>query len=83
MIRGKLVIGLLMIAGVSLSSCNRRSESDAPAMANFGSDTGRPEDRFGKGFGEKFRADPNSQPKPVEKSDMPPVSMTTDPLPIE
>jgi hypothetical protein len=73
---------LLLIAGVSLSACSK-PESDTLALNTSGADSGRPEDRFGKGFGEKFRADANSEPKEVEENDVPPVSLTTEPLPVD
>jgi hypothetical protein len=68
---------------VSLSACGKNSDdSDTLTVESSGIDTGRPEDRFGKGFGEKFRADPNSEPANVTDGELAPVSDTTEPIPI-
>lgn len=79
---GRLPIGLLLIVGVSLSACSK-SESDTLTVESSGADSGRPEDRFGNGFGEKFRADPNSEPKDVNENDVASVSFNTEPLPVD
>lgn len=42
----------------------------------------RMEDQFGKGFAEKFRADPNSEPANLQDDDVKPVSMTAEPVPV-
>lgn len=75
-----ILVGLIF-AGASLSSCNK-SESDALVL-EARADSGRVEDKFGKGFGEAFRADPNSEPVNVSEGDMKPVSHTAEPEPIE
>ncbi len=82
MIRLKACIGLIL-AGVLLSSCNNKSDSEAPFAADVGGQTARPEDKFGQGFGEAFRADPNSEPANVSSSDVKPVSDTAEPEPID
>lgn len=78
---GRLLVGLLVVAGVSLSACgkNERSDLDLPQSA---STDGRVEDQFGKEFGEAFRADPNSQPANVTGNGVIPVSLDTEPVPI-
>ncbi len=79
---GRLLVRLLLIAGVSLSACSK-SESDTLTIEPSGVDSGQPEDRFGKGFGEKYRADPNSEPKEVNEADVTPESLTTEPLAVD
>lgn len=80
MSRLTILVGLIF-AGASLSSCNKNSDSDALVL-DARADTGRVEDKFGKGFGEAFRADPNSEPANVSANDVNPVSFTTEPEPI-
>ncbi len=82
MIRPKSAIGLVLV-GVLLSSCNNRSDSEAPSAADAGEQSARQEDKFGQGFGEAFRADPNSEPANVSDSDVEPVSDTAEPEPID
>lgn len=77
----RLSAGLAVVAGVSLSACGQKRDGD-PLVLNAKSDTGRVEDQFGDGFGEAFRADPNSVPRNVVDSDVKPVSLTTEPVPI-
>lgn len=79
---GRLIIGLLLIAGVSLSACSK-TESDTLVLNDSGVEASRLEDRFGNGFGEKFRADPNSEPEDVKENDVAPVSLNTEPVPVE
>jgi hypothetical protein len=84
MIKSELLVGLIIIAaGASLSACHKARESDASASLNFGTGSDRPEDQFGKGFGEKFRADPKSKPTNVQDDDVNPVSLTAEPIPIK
>lgn len=82
MIRTKACTALIL-AGVLLSSCNNKSDSEAPFAADVGGETANQEDKFGKGFGEAFRADPNSEPANVSQSDVEAVSYTADPEPID
>ena len=79
---GWMLLGLVVI-GSSLSACGKAGDDDTLTVAASGEDSGRPEDRFGKGFGEKFRADPNSEPAPVREGDVPPISFTAEPLPVD
>ncbi|MBA3525711.1 MAG: hypothetical protein H0T82_02160 [Sphingomonas sp.] len=81
MSRLTILVGLV-IAGASLSSCNKNSDSDALVLDARADESGRAEDKFGKGFGEAFRADPNSEPANVSANDVNPVSFTTEPEPI-
>ena len=73
----------MIVAGASLSACHKAAKSDASASLDFGNASDHPEDQFGKGFGEKFRADPNSKPTNVQDTDVNPVSMTAEPVPIK
>lgn len=83
MIPSRLTIGLLLIAGASLSSCSGKEEGDAFASSNLSAAIDRSDAPFGKGFEKKFRADPNSDPTEVKNDDLAPVSFTTEPVPID
>ncbi len=78
-----VVFGLILLAGASLTACGRTNGSDAPANDSFASTSTAQEDRFGKGFGKAFRADPNSEPANVVEGDVIPVSDTAEPLPVD
>ena len=75
-----LLIGLILLAGASLSACNRTSESDVLANDPLAVGSTAKEDQFGKGFGKVFRADPNSEPANVARDDVLPVSSTAEPV---
>ncbi len=77
----RLCAGLVVVAGVSLSACSQKGDDD-PLVIDARAESGRVEDKFGEGFGEAFRANPNSEPRSVVDSDVKPVSMTTEPVPI-
>ena len=83
MIRPKLVFGLVLLAGASLSACSKKSGSDAQATDPFAAAGSPHEDRFGKGFGKAHRASPNAEPTNVSEDDMIPVSLTTEPQQID
>jgi hypothetical protein len=72
-----------MLIATSLSACHRQSGSDVSDKDPFAASKARPEDRFGKGFGEAFRADPKSEPKQVKPGDVHPVSTTAEPMPVD
>ena len=74
-----LLIGLLL-SGASLSACHRASESDALHNDPFAVRSIAKGDKFGKGFGKAFRADPNSEPLNVTRDDVIPVSQTAEPV---
>lgn len=68
----------------SFSSCSDKSESDAFADSNLAGSVGeRSDEGFGKGFEEMSRADPNSEPANVSENDLAPVSLTTEPAPLD
>ena len=76
------ILGLVLIAGGSLSACNKKSESD-PLRIEPGRDSGSTDSKFGKEFGSAFNADPNSEPRNVQDGDLAPESLTTEPVAID
>lgn len=76
------MLGLILIAGGSLSACNKKSGNE-PLTVEPGRDSGAIDSKFGKGFGTAFNADPNSEPRNVQDSDVAPVSLTTEPVAID
>ncbi|MEO7411171.1 MAG: hypothetical protein ABIU10_07620 [Sphingomicrobium sp.] len=72
----------MLLAGLSLSACGK-AETDDLTLPQNSKASGRMEDQFGKEFGEAFRADPNSTPANVSESDVVPVSLDTEPVPID
>ncbi len=72
----------MLLGAASLAACGKNADSDL-TVAESRSAGGRVEDQFGKGFGEAFRADPNSAPANVSEGDTVPVSLDTDPVPID
>lgn len=70
---------LILAAGVSVSACGKNEGRDTVAPESR-AESGRVEDQFGKGFGEAFRADPNSEPANVSEDDVKPVSLTAEPV---
>lgn len=82
MIKSRFPLGLIIVVGVALSSCNKARDRDAPTALNLDAPT-HEEDQFGAGFGKDFRADPMSKPANVEDSDVKPVSDTAKPVPIQ
>ena len=80
MSRRGLVICLMLLTGTSLAGCSRTDSDDVPVGDPLAATAERSEDRFGKGFGKAFRADPNSEPRIVSDNDMAPVSMTAEPI---
>jgi hypothetical protein len=75
-------LACVLIAGTPLLACSKAGEEDDLA-GNVGERSDRVEDQFGRGFGEKFRADPNSEPANIEDGDVTPVSATTDPIDVD
>jgi len=80
MLRLKPSIGLLFVIVASLTACQRQSGGDVVEGDPFAERATRPEDQFGKGFGEAYRADPKSEPVKIKPGDMIPVSTTTEPV---
>ncbi len=76
------ILGLVLIAGGSLSACNKKSENE-PLMIESGRESGTTNSKFGKEFGSAFNADPNSEPRNVQEGDLAPVSLTTEPVAID
>lgn len=73
----------ILIAGASLTACNRQSSSDAVSNDPFAATSVRQEDRFGSGFGEAFRASRDSKPKTIDEGAVKPVSLTAQPLQVD
>ena len=82
MIRPTLLFGLMLLAGASLTACNKQDASDALLPDQAASKARNPEDQFGEGFGNAFRAEPNSEPINVAEGDVVPVSQTAEPVQI-
>lgn len=74
---------VMLLVGASVAGCERTPSDDAPVADPFAQKSARTEDQFGKGFGKAYRADPKSEPAPVVKGDLIPVSHTAEPLAIE
>lgn len=83
LIEPKLRFGLIMLTGASLIACGKTSESDAFASDPSAATSGRTDDKFGSEFGEASRADPNSEPRNVDEIDVPPISLTAEPVAID
>jgi hypothetical protein len=83
--RHSLLLGLILLSGASLSSCNRSDDTDAHENDPFAARTtgAAKGDQFGKEFGKMHRADPNSEPAKVVEGTLPPVSYTAEPLPVD
>ena len=82
MARQSLLIGLIILSGASLSACNRESGRDALDNDPFAARSTAKDAQFGEGFGKLQRAPPNSEPANIVTSDVPPVSMTAEPVEI-
>lgn len=76
-------IGLTMLVWASLSSCSKQDDSGAQPPLVTGTEMARSDQGFGRKFDERLRADPNSEPAPVKEGDLPPVSLTTEPVRID
>lgn len=79
----RLSLILVAATGASLAACGGPSEDGAGEADVFAMTGGKVEDKFGKDFGNAYRADPNSEPAQVTEGDVPPVSLTSEPVPIE
>lgn len=77
-----VITGLILTAGASLTACQKKAESDAIGFDSTGTGPTRTEDKFGTTFGNAFRAPANSEPAKVNDGDLPPVSNTTEPEPV-
>ena len=83
MIRPTFLFGLMLLTGASLTACNKQDASDALLPDQAASKARHPEDQFGEGFGNAFRAEPNSEPATVDEGDVIPVSQTAEPVQID
>ncbi len=76
-----LLIGLMIITGASFSACDRKSGNDAlDTDALAAGPTTAKGDEFGKEFGAAYRANPNSEPRVIDKNELQPVSYTSEPV---
>lgn len=73
---------LIAVGGGMISACSDGKESQSLTVAPR-RDTGPVDRQFGKEFGAAFTSDPNSQPRNVLEGDLPPVSLTTEPVVID
>ena len=77
------ITGLILTAGASLTACQKKAVGDAAGFSVSGAGAVRTEDKFGKGFGNAFRAPPNSEPANVSDKDVVPVSRTAEPIQVD
>ncbi len=82
--RPGLVLGLLLLAGVSVTGCGRNSDSDSERYGQLAppASSGAGESQFGARFDQAARAAPNSEPMNVVDGDMPPVDPTKEPVEV-
>ena len=78
-----VIAGLILTAGASLTACQKKAVGDAAGFSVSAAGAVRTEDKFGKGFGNAFRAPPNSQPANVSDNDVIPISRTAEPIKID
>ena len=78
-----LSLVLIAVAGASFTACDKQGANDAPEADAFATMGGKVEDKFGREFGNAHRADPNSEPVEVADGDVPPVSLTSEPVAID
>jgi len=76
------ILGVVLIAGGSLSACNKKS-GEEPLMIEPRRDLEATDGKFGKAFESAFKADPNSEPRNVQEGDLAPVSLTTEPVAVD
>ena len=81
--RPRLALGLVLLASAPLSACGKQADSGADRFETFDVAAKHSEDQFGEGFGEAYRADPNSEPRPVADGDVVPVSMVDEPIQLD
>ena len=75
------MLGLILIAGGSLSACDKKRGSGS-LKVEAGRDSGAIHSNFGKKLKTAFNADLNSAPRNVQDSDVAPVSLTIEPVAI-
>ena len=75
------MLGLILIAGGSLSACNKKS-GNGSLTVEAGRDLGAIHSIFGKEFKTAFSADLNFAPRNVQDSDVAPVSLTIEQMAI-
>ena len=78
-----MITGLILTAGASLTACQKKAAGDDAGFTMSGSGADQTDTRFGQGFAKASRAPPNSEPANVSDSDVVPVSLTAEPVPID
>lgn len=82
MIRLNSALSLIILVGVSLSACNKQSDSGASSVDLFGPRSSKPEAKFGTTFEKAYHADRNAQPLNVSEGDLPPRDPTAEPIDV-
>lgn len=81
-LKRRVQLGLATGLAALLSACGGGGGSTStPVTPPTVVATGQ-EDKFGTKFGQDFRADPNSEPAPVNDTDIVPVTLTDNPIDI-
>lgn len=70
---------MMMVVG----ACNRQGADDLVMNDELSASRERPEDRFGRGFGQAYRADPKSAPRNVQTNDVVALSTTAEPVEVD
>lgn len=81
-INPKVFFGLIAM-GMIVGACNRKGADDLLLNDQLSTSRAQPEDRFGQGFGQAYRADPKSEPRIVGTNDVVAVSPTAEPVMID
>ena len=76
------VMGVMLI-GSSLSACNKQAEGDDSFNDSLAATGGRLDARDNYRNGRGSRVDPKAEPVTVKPGDLPPVSDTAEPVPID
>ncbi len=73
--KAELTAALLAAAATGIGGCGQASVEPAPEKASPAL-----EERFGENFAAMSRASANSEPRDVKANDLPPVSLTDEPI---
>ena len=77
------IASLTLVAGASLTACQKKAAGDVTGFSVTQSASIRTEDQFGKGFGKAFRAPKTAEPVKVSDSDVIPLSRTAEPISVK
>ena len=80
----QLMLRALIIGGLTtaVAACGGSGSSSSTVIAPPAVLTTAQEDKFGTVFGTDYRAVANSEPASVSDGDIVPVSLTTEPIPV-